>query len=195
MQISIRNIMESDMTQTTNEKEEPNIFIFVDFDNVPWKNLNGIEKLSSSAKVSFYVNPSNKGRLTCEQFQGLRKSIKGKVTEKVATNGKQSVDFNIVYDMAHITSNFEENDKNFIYIMSGDKDLDSIILLCQRDYADNLKACERFETIEEILDDIKIMSISNMGELRRLCENRLGAYRYEQFLHEIRRQCISESSL
>lgn len=195
MQISIRNIMEPDMTQTITEKEESNIFIFVDFDNVSWKNLSGVEKLSSSAKVSFYVNPSNNGRLTCEQFQGLRKSIKGKVTEKVATNGKQSVDFNIVYDMAHIISNFEENDKNFIYILSGDKDLDSIVSLCQQDYAENLKACERFETIEEILDDIKIMSISNMEELRKLCKSRLGVYRYEQFLHEIRRQCIDGANL
>lgn len=164
MDIDVKRVIET----------QGDIQIFIDFDNVSWKKLNGIGALPDTTIASFYINSANPGRIQSREYSELLSRYNGRHKEYVVSAGKNSVDFRIIYDAMECVLN---GNGKYIYIVSGDQGYDGAIEAIQNNYKDQFLAIKRCDNMNEVISDYNAMQITKCEDIKPFLDEIYGSYR------------------
>ena len=181
MDINVKDVIET----------QSDIQVFVDFDNVGWKKLNGIGALPDNTIMSFYVNSGNPGRIECKEYKELLTRYSGRHKEYVVPAGKNSVDFRIIYDEMECV--LHRNGK-YIYIISGDQGFDGTIKAMQDAHKDQFLAIKRCADMRELIADYKAMQIAKCEDIKPFLDEIYGSYRSGFILQKMKELCTYEEA-
>lgn len=179
MNIDVKDIIET----------QSDIQVFVDFDNVSWKKLNGIGALPDNTIMSFYVNSANSGRIECKEYNELLIRYNGQHKEYVVPTGKNSVDFRIIYDAMKCVLH---GNGNYIYIVSGDQGFDGAIKAMQDTHKNQFLAIKRCADMRELITDYKAMQITKFDDVKPFLDEIYGSYRSGFVLQKMKELCKYE---
>lgn len=164
MMIDVKNVM----------CEQNSIQIFVDFDNVSWANMSDIEALPDSTTLSIYVNSSDANRIGCERYNQMMAKFDGQSKEFVVPDGKNSVDFRIIYDFIECIL---KRNNDYLYIISKDKGFDVAVRTAQQQNIEKFLAIKRCESINEVVRDYNAMKITKFDNVKPFLNEIYGSYR------------------
>lgn len=154
---------------------EINAYIFVDLDNTGYAEIGDLSKLDEHIEINLYADRQHKPMLESNQMNRKIKNCPSHIKKVTSNVGPNSTDFKIICDAATALA---KPGVEYIYIVSKDQDYNEAIDHLRMMYSHKVKAIEKFQTVEECIDDMNLMKSTNKEEFKsRLIKQFFRPYR------------------